>query len=67
MSSGSLFLINLEMDFSYFAITLAQTLSAVLLIALVAHFLKGRRRAAPASRAPAFVASERPLGEASLK
>jgi len=58
-------MINLEMDFSYFAITLIQTLVGVLLIAVVAHVLKGRRRAAPASRVPVFVASERPLGEMS--
>jgi hypothetical protein len=58
-------MINLEMDFSYFAITLAQTLVAVLLIAVVAHFLKGPQRAAVASRVPAFIANERPLGETS--
>ena len=58
-------MINLEMDFPYFVITLAQTLVAVLLISLLARLLNKRhRRAALASGPPNFPVQEHPLGHA---
>jgi hypothetical protein len=42
--AATLTLFNVEMDFSYLVVTLAQTMAAVLVLAALPHLLRGRRR-----------------------
>jgi hypothetical protein len=56
--AATLGLLNVEMDFSYLAVTLAQTMATVFLLALLPYVLPGRRRRASAQEPAAFAVSE---------
>jgi len=62
--AGTLGLLNVEMDFSYLAVTLAQTLATVLLVAAIPRFLPKSRRRARIAAAADYAAREAPLRDA---
>jgi hypothetical protein len=62
--ASTLVLFNVELDFSYLMVALAQTLAAVLACAMIPHLIKGRRRIAAAPRAAPFEMDGPRIGDA---
>ncbi len=62
--ASTLALFNVELDFSYLMVALAQSLAAVTACALLPNLMKGRRRIAVARRAAPFEMGGRHFGEA---
>jgi hypothetical protein len=62
--ASTLVLFNVELDFSYLMVALAQTLAAVLACAMLPSLVKGRRRIAVAPGAAPFEMGGPPFGKA---